>query len=263
MRDGEPWFVATDLCQALEILNNRDAISRLDEDEKGVSSIYTPGGKTVMTIVNESGLYSLIMGSRKPEARKFKRWITHDVLPSIRKYGVYASSGIFSNPGTMAALVQALQHEQERGERLQRRLNWLSSPAAQKLREEERALKADEPDDMPERSARLFVDVLGEMIASGEARVAAVEDREADGDDLIGFKDDQYLYVIPQRTYEHVARRCREDGESFPVSRVMLNKSLRYMGMIEPDGRTGTATKPKWVAGRPKRLLWILRDKMK
>ena len=68
------------------------AVERLDDDEKGVSSIYTPGGTQEMSIVSESGLYSLVLGSRKPEAKAFKRWITHDVIPSIRKTGGYVSN---------------------------------------------------------------------------------------------------------------------------------------------------------------------------
>lgn len=65
------------------------ALERLDEDEKGVSSIYTPGGKQEMAIVNEPGLYALVLGSRKPEAKAFKRWITHEIIPAIRKHGGY------------------------------------------------------------------------------------------------------------------------------------------------------------------------------
>lgn len=89
LRDDAPWFVAADVCAALSIENNRDAMSRLDDDEKGVGSIDTPGGSQVMTIVSESGLYSLVLGSRKPEAKPFKKWVTSEVLPAIRKSGRY------------------------------------------------------------------------------------------------------------------------------------------------------------------------------
>lgn len=89
MRDGEPWFVAADVCEALTISNNRDALCRLDDDEKGVATTDTPGGQQEMTIINESGLYSLILTSRKPEAKKFKKWVTSEVLPAIRKTGRY------------------------------------------------------------------------------------------------------------------------------------------------------------------------------
>ena len=87
--NGEPWFVAKDVCDALTIGNNRDAVSRLDDDEKATSVLPTQFGDKEMWIVNESGLYSLIFQSRKPEARKFRKWVTSEVLPSIRKTGRY------------------------------------------------------------------------------------------------------------------------------------------------------------------------------
>lgn len=91
MVDNEPWFVAIDVCKALDISNSRDAISRLDEDEKNTVAL-TDGnrGNPNMAIVSESGLYSLTMRSRKPEAKQFKRWITHDILPTLRKTGTYS-----------------------------------------------------------------------------------------------------------------------------------------------------------------------------
>ena len=95
---GQPQFVSTDVCEALAIRNSRDAIARLDEDEKGVAITDTLGGKQELSVINESGLYSLILTSRKAEAKRFKRWVTHDVLPSIRKTGSYAA------PGLVAAL---------------------------------------------------------------------------------------------------------------------------------------------------------------
>lgn len=86
---GEPWFVAKDICDCLEIGNSRQALSRIDEDEKGVILNDTPGGQQNLSAVNEYGLYNLILSSRKPEAKEFKRWITHDVIPAIRKTGGY------------------------------------------------------------------------------------------------------------------------------------------------------------------------------
>ena len=87
--DGNLWFVASDVCAALEISNNRDAIGSLDDDEKGVGITDTPGGRQKMAIITEPGLYSLVLRSRKPEAKLFKRWITHEVIPAIRKTGQY------------------------------------------------------------------------------------------------------------------------------------------------------------------------------
>jgi len=88
-RGGEVWFFANDVCTALEISNPRHAISRLDEDEKGVAINDTLGGAQETSTISESGLYSLILTSRKSEAKRFKRWVTHDVLPAIRKDGAY------------------------------------------------------------------------------------------------------------------------------------------------------------------------------
>lgn len=90
LQDNEPWFVAKDVCDCLDLSNSRKALSRLDDDEKGVTSSDTPGGKQEMATVNEYGLYNLVLSSRKPEAKEFKRWITHEVLPSLRKYGTYS-----------------------------------------------------------------------------------------------------------------------------------------------------------------------------
>ena len=91
--NGEPWFVASDVCKSLEINNVSMAISRLDDDEKN-TIILTEGipGNPNKTIVNEPGLYSLVLSSRKPEAKAFKRWITHEVIPDIRQYGMYATN---------------------------------------------------------------------------------------------------------------------------------------------------------------------------
>jgi prophage antirepressor-like protein len=88
--DGEPRFVAADVISSLTL--DRKALERLDADEKGVNSIHTPGGRQDVTTVNESGLYNLILGSRKPEAKRFKKWVTSEVLPSIRKTGAYGAS---------------------------------------------------------------------------------------------------------------------------------------------------------------------------
>ena len=84
--NGDAWFVAKDVCDILEIANVTQAISRLDDDERTMLNI---GRQGVTNVVNEPGLYSLILGSRKPEAKQFKRWITHEVIPSIRKTGSY------------------------------------------------------------------------------------------------------------------------------------------------------------------------------
>jgi anti-repressor protein len=87
--NGSPWWVLADVCEVLEISNPRNVAARLEDDEKGVRLMDTLGGKQELTLVNEAGLYSVILRSDKPEARRFKRWITHVVLPEIRSRGSY------------------------------------------------------------------------------------------------------------------------------------------------------------------------------
>lgn len=94
MRDGEPWFVLKDVCRVLSIGNPADVFARLDNDEKGVAQIDTPGGKQKMSIINESGLYNVILRSDKPEARPFRKWVTGTVLPTIRKTGAYSANAL-------------------------------------------------------------------------------------------------------------------------------------------------------------------------
>ena len=88
-KSGEVWFVAADVCKALEILNTSDALTKLDSDEKMTLDLTEGqtgrGGPKSLNIVNESGLYTLVMRSRKPEAKEFRRWVTHDVLPSLHE----------------------------------------------------------------------------------------------------------------------------------------------------------------------------------
>jgi len=90
--DEDIWFVAKDVCDVLELSNSRKTVQMLDEDEKGVTKAYTLGGIQELTIISESGLYTLIIRSNKPQAKPFRRWVTHEVLPTIRKTGSYTMS---------------------------------------------------------------------------------------------------------------------------------------------------------------------------
>ena len=107
--NGEPWFVAVDVCNVLDLSNPTIAVSRLDEDERAKFNLGRQGDAT---IVNEPGLYTLVLGSRKPEAKAFKRWITHEVLPNIRKHGVYITDEklkLFAeHPELLDALMKSL-----------------------------------------------------------------------------------------------------------------------------------------------------------
>lgn len=102
LRDEEPWFVAADVCKALEVGNPTMALSRLDDDERTLISIEGASNGLPVNAVNESGLYSLIMGCRKAEAKRFKKWVTAEVLPSIRKTGRFEVAPQNAIPQTLS-----------------------------------------------------------------------------------------------------------------------------------------------------------------
>lgn len=110
--DGSTEWIAKDVCEVLELSKVDSATRMLDDDEKGTHIVSTPGGNQEMTTVTESGLYTLIMRSRKPEAKRFKRWVTHEVLPSIRKTGAYMVPSVAAqaavDPQVAVVLAQTL-----------------------------------------------------------------------------------------------------------------------------------------------------------
>lgn len=119
--DGEPWFVAKDVCDALDLSNPSVAVSALDDDERAKFNL---GRQGETNIISEPGLYKLVMRSRKPEAKSFQRWVTHDVLPAIRRHGAYATPDTLDrmivDPEFGIRLLTALRDERERSSRLER-----------------------------------------------------------------------------------------------------------------------------------------------
>lgn len=135
MKDGEPWFVAADVCNVFGETNRNRAMQSLDDDEKGYTQIDTPGGEQKMSIINESGLYALLFAMQPQKARgvtdehiekrqnmlrAFKRWVTHDVIPSIRKTGAYMTpetiEKVLMNPDTIISLATQLKELQTKVE---------------------------------------------------------------------------------------------------------------------------------------------------
>lgn len=101
--DDEPWFVATDIAKTLGYGDATHMTRRLDEDEKGLRSVETPGGKQQLSVISEAGLYNAILGSKVPGAREFKRWVTHEVLPALRRDGAYVASDGTEDDATLMA----------------------------------------------------------------------------------------------------------------------------------------------------------------
>lgn len=123
-KNGEPWWVLKDVCNVLDISHIKDTASRLDSDEVGQTEVIDSlGRKQIAWCVNESGLYNVILRSDKPEAKPFKKWVTSEVLPSIRKHGAYMTpetlEAAILNPDTMIQLCNALKAEQDKNKALQ------------------------------------------------------------------------------------------------------------------------------------------------
>ena len=112
--NDEPWFVGKDVAQALGYEKPTDTVRKhVDDEDRGISKMETPSGTQQMTIINESGLYSLIMGSKLPSAKKFKRWVTSEVLPTIRKTGHYEMSGYTPKATSLGEVVNLIKVTRE------------------------------------------------------------------------------------------------------------------------------------------------------
>ena len=118
--NNETYFVGKDVAAALGYANPKNAVpAHVSEEDKGVTELMTPGGKQNMTVINESGLYALIFGSKLESAKRFKHWVTSEVLPSIRTHGVYAVDELLENPDMAIKAFTALKEEREKNKLLQ------------------------------------------------------------------------------------------------------------------------------------------------
>lgn len=117
--DGEAWFVLKDVCEVLHLGTTAKVAERLDDDEKGMNQIHTPGGTQNVTVVNESGLYHVILRSDKPEAAPFRRWVTNDVLPAIRKTGSYNAPQLTRSQLLATALIAAHEELEEKDKQIE------------------------------------------------------------------------------------------------------------------------------------------------
>ncbi|MBG9260212.1 Bro-N domain-containing protein, partial [Corynebacterium belfantii] len=122
-QDGEPQWVGKDICEILEIKNSRDALSRIDPEGVGIADTLTPGGVQKLRVVNESGLYELLFQSRVPQAKEFRRWVTGEVLPEIRRHGMYATTAtveqMLADPTTAIKLLEQIKQERDQRKALE------------------------------------------------------------------------------------------------------------------------------------------------
>ena len=235
--DGEVMFVAKDVCAALEVKNSRDALARLDDDEKGVVLTDTPGGEQQMQAVNEAGLYVLVLSSRKPEARAFKRWVTHEVLPALRRDGGYMVARDETPEETMA---RALLLAQGTMERQKRRIAGLEAE------NEEMRPKALFADAVAASDGTCLIGEFAKMLRQngvdvGQNRLFAML-RE---DGYLG-KAGQNRNVPTQRSMELGLFRIKETAITHSDGHVTLSRTPKVTGkgqryFLERYGKTGEA----------------------
>lgn len=235
--DGEPMFVAKDVCTALEVKNSRDAIARLDNDERGVVLIDTPGGEQQMQAVNEPGLYVLVLSSRKPEAKAFQRWVTHEVLPALRRDGGYMVARDETPEQTMARAVLLAQQTIDRQK---------SRIAGLEAENEEMRPKALFADTVAASDGTCLIGEFAKMLRQngvdiGQNRLFAML-RE---DGYLG-KVGQNRNVPTQRSMELGLFRIKETAITHSDGHVTINRTPKLTGkgqryFLERYGKTGEA----------------------
>lgn len=235
--DGEPMFVAKDVCAALEVKNSRDALARLDDDEKGVVLTDTPGGEQQMQAVNEAGLYVLVLSSRKPEAKAFKRWVTHEVLPALRRDGGYMVARDETPEQTMARAVLLAQATIDRQK---------SRIAGLEAENEEMRPKALFADAVAASDGTCLIGEFAKMLRQngvdiGQNRLFAIL-RE---DGYLG-KVGQNRNVPTQRSMELGLFRIKETAITHSDGHVTINRTPKLTGkgqryFLERYGKTGEA----------------------
>lgn len=233
--DGEPWFVAKDVLDVLDL--DKTALRKLDEDEKGVDSIHTPGGEQQMTIVTEPGFYKLVMRSRKPEAKAFQRWVTHEVLPALRRDGGYMVARDETPEQTMARAVLLAQQTIDR----QR-----SRIAGLEAENEEMRPKALFADAVAASDGTCLIGEFAKMLRQngvdiGQNRLFAML-RE---DGYLG-KVGQNRNVPTQRSMELGLFRIKETAITHSDGHVTINRTPKLTGkgqryFLERYGKTGEA----------------------
>lgn len=213
--DGEPWFVASDIAKTLGYRMASDMTRRLDDDERGTRSVRTPSGEQQMTVITEAGLYAAILGSKVDGAQRFKRWVTHEVLPSIRRHGGYMAGQESMSPEQMLAAS----------------MRWLES----RIKEQEAQLEAQKPkvlfaDAVSASDGTCLVGELAKMLTQagytiGQNRLFALL-RE---DGYLG-KTGQNRNVPLQRWVEQGLFRIKETAVTHPDGHVTTNRTPKVTG---------------------------------
>lgn len=199
MRDGDPWWVGRDVCAALDLRNVSQALGRLEDDERDVCVADTPGGDQRLSVINEPGLYSLILRSDKGVARQFKRWITHDILPEIRRRGRYVPAEQAPVPAPFeipATFSEALLLAAQQAEALEQAKAFLET-SQQELQAEQAKVAELEP--MAE-AAETFMEAGSALLVREVAK-------------LLNLKQKDLFLLLVDRGF--LFRRINETGEQY------------------------------------------------
>lgn len=173
--NDEPWFIAKEVCDVLNLSDTSMATRSLDEDEKLIQTLFVSGQNRAVTLINESGLYSLILRSKKPEAKEFKRWVTHEVLPAIRKHGGYLTpektEELIANPDLIIQLATSLKSERQK-------VNFLTNEVAQRndiIEHQEQELRLQTPAVKYYREVLNATDTISATIIAKELGMTAAQ----------------------------------------------------------------------------------------
>lgn len=221
--DDDPWFVGKDIAVALGYNNPQKAIrDHVDEQDRGVNEMDTPGGKQPIIIINESGLYSLIFSSKLESAQRFKHWVTHEVLPSIRKHGMYMTDNLLetaiANPDFVIGLIQNMKTEKEKSAALQMQNKQLCE------KNEEMQPKADYFDDLVAWNLAVCF--------RGTAKELRIPERKF----IQSLIEDGYIYRDKNRNLLPKAGK----GDELFVVKEFLNRKNKHGGLqtrVTPKGR--------------------------
>lgn len=221
--NGEPLFVAKDVAEVLGYSNPRKAIGdHVDDEDKGVTKCDTPGGTQDMTVINESGLYSLVLSSKLPKAKEFKHWVTHEVLPSIRKHGGYMAGQEQMTPEQMLAAS----------------MRWLQS----RIREQEETISRQAGQLEEQRPKVLFADAVS--ASDGTCLIGELAKMLTQAGYVIGqnrlfvrLREDGYLgktgqnrNVPLQRWVEQGLFRIKETAVTHADGHVTINRTTKVTG---------------------------------
>lgn len=223
--DGQPWFACIDVCRSLGLVNNRDAISLLDDDEHRVSVIPTPGpvARQRLICVSESGLYALIFKSRKPGAKKFRKWVTSDVLPSIRKNGEYRMRtaeerrvAVKVARSTMVKDLQGALDYSRTNYRLLSEAYMRLSDENKKLREFKKNAEAAGPVVDPAIDQRAYYDLVADNVGLRGESLELTQER----DDLrrrfeteCDAKNRAYYFILAAGHFDEYATFCKTESD--------------------------------------------------